>query len=227
MKHAAEQIAEAIGGGRWLRGYVRGKLTTDPVFGAAWEALRGGEGVVVDLGCGLGLSGLWLRQHGLDRAYRGCDLAAWKIAAGRQAAAVLEAKDFSLEAADMTQFPLEGARAVCAFDVRHYLEPAEQRDFVRRLAGAARGGALVLVRTGVRGCGWRSAVTLAEEWWTRLSGWIRGGSLNFPRLDDLRSDFEAAGCRVSVRPCWGRTPFSSHWLEVTARGGLPPEKRTA
>jgi SAM-dependent methyltransferase len=219
MSEAPERIAEAIGGGRWLRGYVRGKLTADPVFGAARKALAGCRGPVVDLGCGLGLNGLWLHQHGIVAPYRGCDLAEWKIMAGRHAAARLGAEDFRLEVADMTNFPWEDAAAVCAFDVLHYLGAEAQRDLVRRLAGAAAGGAVVLVRTGVRGAGWRSAVTLAEEWWTRASGWIRGGRVNFPRLVDLQADFESAGCRVETRPLWGRTPFSSYWLEITAWRG--------
>ncbi len=219
MKEAAVRIADAIGGGRWLRGYVRGKLTTDPVFEAAREALAGSSGPVLDLGCGLGLNGLWLRQHGISAPYRGYDLAEWKIMSGRRGATRLGAEEFRLEVGDMTNIPLEGAAAVCAFDVLHYLGPEAQRDFVGRLACAARGGAMVLVRTGVRGAGWRSAVTLAEEWWTRASGWIRGGRVNFPSLAGLQSDFESAGCRVEARPLWGCTPFSSHWLEITARGG--------
>jgi SAM-dependent methyltransferase len=218
---AADRISEAVGGGRWLRGYVRGKLRSDPVFEAGRAAVEQSGGPVVDLGCGLGLFGLWLRQHGCGVAYRGCDLSGWKIAAGQQAAEQLGYRDFRLEADDLTTFPLEGARVVCAFDVIHYLDDARQLELVRRLAAAARGGSTVLLRTGVRGCGWRSAVTRVEEWWTRACGWIRGGQINFPRLEDLRTAFEAAGCRVEARPLWGRTLFSSHWLEIGARDQLP------
>jgi hypothetical protein len=221
MSVAADTIAEAVGGGRWLRGYVRGKLGSDPVFEAAWAVVERVGGPVTDLGCGLGLFGLWLRQHGCEVSYRGCDLAAWKIAAGQQAAERLGYGDFRLETADLTDFPVEGARVVCAFDVVHYLDLAGQAALVERLAAAARKGGTVLVRTGVRGCGWRSAVTGLEEWWTRASGWIRGGQINFPRLEDLREQFAAAGCQVDAKPLWGRTFFSSHWLEVTAGGELP------
>lgn len=218
MTSAAAQIAAAFGPSRWLQGYVKGKLSSDPVFAAALEALAGDGGEIVDLGCGLGLTGLWLRRHGVVRPYVGCDLAAWKIEAGRRAARRLQARGWRLEVADMTEFPFHTPAAVCAFDVLHYLGPEKQRALVDRLAAAAGGGAVVMLRTGVRGCGWRSAVTLVEEWWTRASGWIRGGSVNFPRLEDLVRQFEGAGCAVAARPCWGRTPFSSHWLQVTAGG---------
>jgi hypothetical protein len=126
-------------------------------------------------------------------------------------------RDWELTEGDMTSFPLDGAGVVCAFDVLHYLPPEGQKRLIERLAQAARNDAVVLVRTGVRGCGWRSAVTLAEEWWTRLSGWIRGGTVNFPDLAMLRRQLAEADCVVEVRPLWGRTPFSSHWLRVAAR----------
>jgi SAM-dependent methyltransferase len=227
MSTAADTIAAAVGGGRWLRGYVRGKLASDPVFEAARAVVESVGGPVTDLGCGLGLFGLWLRHHGYKVSYRGCDLADWKIAAGHQAAERLGYGDFRLETADLTRFPVEGARVVCAFDVIHYLDGAGQAELVDRLAAVAREGSTVLVRTGVRGCGWRSAVTGLEEWWTRASGWIRGGQINFPRLEDLRQSFASAGCRVEAKPLWGRTFFSSHWLEVTAGGELPLAARGA
>jgi SAM-dependent methyltransferase len=214
---ATDTIAAAVGGGRWLRGYVRGKLGSDPVFEAGRAVVERVGGPVVDLGCGLGLFGLWLRQHGLRTPYRGCDLGVWKIEAGRRAAERLRCGDFRLEAAEMAGFPLEGAGVICAFDVIHYLDAAGQAVLVERLIEASRAGGTVLIRTGVRGCGWRSAVTRVEEWWTRASGWIRGGAINFPQLEDLRGRFATAGCRVEARPLWGNTPFSSHWLEVTVQ----------
>lgn len=217
MKNPAVQIAEAVGGGRWLQGYVRGKLQSDPVFAAGLAEVGRNGGLVVDLGCGLGLFGMWLRAHGVTVPYRGCDLSGWKIESGLSAAKHLGWADLELTEGDMASFPLDGAGVVCAFDVLHYLPPDEQGRLIERLANAARNGAVVLVRTGVRGCGWRSAVTLAEEWWTRLSGWIRGGAVNFPDLAMLRRKFAEADCMVEVRPLWGRTPFSSHWLRVVAR----------
>jgi hypothetical protein len=213
----AATIARAYHAGPWLRGYITGKLRTDPVFAAATAVVERHPLPVVDLGCGLGLFGLWLRAHGLGRPYRGCDLGGWKIAAGQRAAAHLGCRDLVLEAADMCSFPLEGPAVVCTFDVIHYLPAAEQHSFTARLAAAARHGSVVLMRTGVSGCGWRTGATLLEEGWTRVTGWIRGGRVNFPHLGVLVRFFENEGCRVECHPLWGRTPFSSHWLEVSAR----------
>ncbi len=215
MRDAVDEIVAAIGGNRWLRGYVRGKLRHDPVFAAALAALANCPGPVADLGCGLGLLGLWLRRNGVTVPYRGCDLSAWKIETGRAAAERWDERDYDLEAADLVSMPLAGAAAICAFDTIHYLRPDEQMRLTAKLAEAAKAGARIYLRTGVRGCGWRSAATTGEEAWTRMSGWIRGGRVWFPSLPGLCSAFEEAGCRVvEARPLWGRTPFSSHWIEV-------------
>ena len=216
-KVKAQKIAEAFGRGRWLRGYVRGKLLADPVFDLALEMTQGSRGSVTDLGCGLGLLGLWLKAHGEEVFYTGCDLGGWKIDAGRMAALHLGYGGITLCENDMMEFSLENPGIICAFDVLHYLPRDEQEQLVLRLAQAARCGSLILVRNGMRGCGWRSSITLMEEYWTRASGWIRGGSINFPNLQPLITQFEQEGCSVEARPLWGRTPFSSYLLRVVSR----------
>lgn len=212
----ARLISEGVGGGRWLQGYIRGKLLSDPVFDEALRAIQGVEGPLVDLGCGLGLFGLWIHAHGQGIDYRGCDLGGWKIAAGNKAA---KDKGYSmtLSEGNLLDFPLEDARVICVFDILHYLSMDQQEVLLIRLAAKARTGTLVLIRNGVRDCGWRSCMTLLEEWWTRATGWIRGGSINFPLLSHLVEFFEGEGCFVEAKPLWGKTPFSSYWLKISSR----------
>lgn len=212
----ATQIATSFKGGRWLRGYIRGKLLADPVFQEGLTAIKE-KGGVMDLGCGLGLFGLWLKSHGHAGSYEGCDLGGWKIIAGNEAARRLGLGEFKLYEGDLTDFPLRESGTICAFDILHYLPDEVQERLLHRLAMAARSGAQVLIRNGVRGCGWRSSVTLFEEWWTRASGWIQGGKINFPELARVVEIFEAEGCCVEAKPLWGKTPFSSYWLKISAR----------
>jgi len=216
-KSKARMISEAFQRGHWLRGYIRGKLLADPVFDTALESIQRKGGAVIDLGCGLGLLGLWIKIYGSHVSYTGCDLGGWKIDEGRVAAERMGYRDFTLHDADMLEFPLENASVICAFDVLHYLSAEQQRKLIRRLAQAAKAGSLVLIRNGVRGCGWRSLITLLEEWWTRCSGWISGGQINFPSLESLITEFENADCSVEARPLWGGTPFSSYLIRVVSR----------
>lgn len=210
----AERIANVFQGSRWLKGYIKGKLNADPVFDKGLAALRHRQGRVIDLGCGLGLFAMWLRVHGCLIPVLGCDLGRWKVETGMLAAQQLGFREIELVHQDMTQISLAHASTICAFDVLHYLPQAQQNSLVKSLAEAARNGSLVLIRTGVRGLGWRSTLTVLEELWTRITGWIRGGEVNFPCLENLVAAFETEGCRVKVEPLWGRTPFSSYWLEI-------------
>lgn len=196
---------------------MTGKLRCDPVFNAAAAAVGHSRLPIVDLGCGLGLLGMWLRSHAIEMPYRGYDLTSWKVAAGNAAAARLGFKDIRLEEGDMCSVSLPGDCLVCAFDVIHYLQTSTQLALLRDLSDVAKRGSIVLIRTGVKACGWRTQATVLEEWWTRATGWIRGGHANFPRLKELVRFFESDGCRVSFRPLWGNTPFSSHWFEISGR----------
>jgi hypothetical protein len=214
MTDVAKEIATAFAVGPFFQGYIRGKLRTDPVFDEGLRALRECDGKIVDLGCGFGLFGLWAGKHGLENPYSGYDLSSWKIEAGRRAARALGFQNYSLEVENMTASDLEGAGLIVAFDVIHYLDSRQQNELFDRLARAAQRGSIVLIRTGVRGCGWRTSVTIAHEWWTRLSGWIRGGHLNFPTREGLVAAFEARDCDVIHRPLWGGTPFSSHLFKI-------------
>jgi len=216
-KTRAGKIAEAFYRGHWLRGYIRGKLLADPVFDVALESIREKGGCVIDLGCGLGLLGFWIKIDGSPVSYKGCDLGGWKINEGRAAAQRMGYESMTLHEADLMEFPLENASVICAFDILHYLPEEQQGKLIRRLAQAAKEGSLVLLRNGVRECGWRSVVTLLEEWWTRCSGWISGGQINFPRLESLIAEFEKEGCSVEARPLWGKTPFSSYLLRIVSR----------
>lgn len=203
--------------GRWLKGYVQGKLSTDPLFNQALQEVQQYQGGIIDLGCGLALFALWLREHGMMLSYRGCDLVAWKIKAAEAAMQKLGHTNIVLEIAEMTEFSLEDAAVVCVFDVLHYLSADVQHQLVTRLAMAARGGAIVLIRTGVKGCGWRSFLTLIQEFWIKITGWIQGGSVTLPDLKNLIELFQSQGCLVESRPLWGKTPFSNYWLKVSWR----------
>lgn len=223
----AKHIACSFGKGRWLQGYIKGKLLTDPVFDSALEMARGHKGRIVDLGCGVGLLGLWLRSNQNTAPYAGCDLGSWKIDAGRNVADKLGFSNIQLHAGDLLEFPLLPGDMVCAFDILHYFPENLQSDLIRRLTEAAQRGSIILIRNGMKGCGWRSHVTLLEEWWTRLSGWIHGSNIHFPELHKLVTDFQNGGCCVEYKPLWGKTPFSSFWLKVSAPEGIPAPPSTS
>jgi len=220
MTDAPEQIATAFTVGPVLRGYIRGKLKTDPVFQEGLRSLVGCRGNLLDLGCGFGLFGLWLRVHGFNNSYSGFDLSEWKVVNGNKAAEKMGLQNYSLKVGNITDCDYGNAAFIAVFDVIHYLDTKQQVQLFDRLADAANSGATVLIRSGIRGCGWRSSVTIAHEWWTRISGWIRGGDLNFPTCESLLTAFRLRNCMIEPKPLWGSTPFSSHLFKIQRNDGV-------
>lgn len=203
--------------GHIQRGYVRGKLASDPVYAAAAEAIDGAELPLLDIGCGIGLLGLYLHERGALPRYVGLDHDERKIAEGLAAVrrAGLE-HAMELRTADASALP-DVRGHVALLDMLHYL-PREAQ--VALLAAAidrlAPGGALV-IRSVLRDASWRFQVTRAEEVWLRASGRIRGGAKHYPSAEELQAPLEAAGLEVKTGPLFGRTPFNSYLLVARRR----------
>lgn len=220
---ATRDIARAYGRSHWLRGYVSGKIAWDPIFPLARREIALKNQPVVDIGCGLGLLGISLRAAGITLRYRGSDISAWKINMGKEAVRYYGFENAGFEVCDALSTQIPEGSTVCIFDVLHYLEPQDQQRMLARLAEAAEQGSLVLIRTALRGTGWRYAATLLEEWWTRATGWIRGGEINFPTREEVVGIFKDRGLQTEVFPLWGRTPFASYLVKIHPRA--PSQRR--
>lgn len=203
---------------RFQRGYVRGKLASDPVYAATAQAIGGSALPLLDIGCGIGLLGLYLHARGMLPRYLGLDRDERKIAEGR--AAVRRAglqNAIELRTSDAAALP-ELRGHVALLDMLHYLPREAQAALLQAAIGRlALGGALV-IRSVLRDRSWRFHATRAEELWLRVSGLIRGGAQHYPSSEELRGPLEAAGLAVSVSPLFGYTPFNSYLL-VARRPG--------
>lgn len=209
-----KQIAQAYTRSKWLQGYIAGKLAWDPVFKTAWKIIIHRGRPVLDIGCGLGLLGISMRAAGIPFAYRGVDPSIWKINNALETMRYYGFEEVAFEVNDALNTPIPRGATVFLVDVLHYLKPAEQKKMLERLADAAEAGSLVLIRTSFKGGGLRYAMTLTQEWWTRVTGWIRGGAINFPVRRELLGYFKSRGLKASVTPLWGKTPFASELIVI-------------
>ncbi len=203
--------------GRWLRGYVRGKLRGDPIFAAAYKELKDSPEPVLDLGCGIGLFEFYLRERGNRAPLFGWDFDAAKIAlAARIATAEYEAVEFA--AADFIQaLPMMPPGQVVIFDVLHYLPAVAQRSLLEWAAAHVAPGGCCVIRATPRDASWRFRATRLEEWFIHAISWVKSGAVHFATMEEIKAPFVARGFSVDVRPLWGRTPFNSHLLVMRAR----------
>jgi SAM-dependent methyltransferase len=182
--------------------YVRGKLASDPV--AARVVGLGALGEVVDVGCGRGQMAVLLLEAKQAARVVGFDWDAKKVADARDAASGLAA---SFEPGDMREAAIPACDTALFIDVLHYMTDAEQDAVLSRAADAAR--LRVIVRELDPDRGWRSGVTRLQERVTTSLGYNRGARVNVRTIDALTAPLRARGFRVSVEPCWGKTPFSN------------------
>lgn len=210
-----KRIAARFDCSGFTRGYIVGKLATDPAYGAVLERLRDSPLPIIDVGCGLGLLAHYLRDNGCDAPVHGYDFDERKIRLARQAAARGNLLNVHFDVGDVTRDAPREANLVL-LDVLHYLDRSVRQKLLESLAMHVRNGGTVLIRGAVRERSWRYRLTVIQEFWTRWSGWIPSPSpVTFPTLDEIIAPFESAGCRCETQPLWGRTPFNSRLVVAT------------
>ena len=194
---------------RWLQGYVRGKLRSDAVYREVFPRLASSSRPLLDLGCGVGVLALYLRQSGVTAPILGIDFDARKIDAARGAAQ--PEQDIEFRVGDVRE-RIDFRGNVAMLDVLHYFSNDDQRTLLRNAAEYVSEGGVILIRECLRDASWRYRLTYLEEFFATSIGWLRGERLNFPTLALIRSELSPERFEESVRPLWGATPFNNHLL---------------
>lgn len=200
---------------RFLRGYARSKLSTDPLYAAVAERLRAHTFPLLDIGCGVGLMPFYLRETGYAGPIVGIDHDGRKIAEARRMAASYS--DLEFATADARGAIRRGS-SVLLLDVLHYLTTDEQEQLLTAASEAVAPGGLVIIREAVRDGSWRYRLTYLQETFARSVRWLKATRLNFPTREFVVGPFLSRGFDVEVAPLWGRTPFNSY-LFVFRRPG--------
>ncbi|UJJ59005.1 class I SAM-dependent methyltransferase [Rhodanobacter denitrificans] len=210
-RHGRQRIAQLYDN-PLQRGYVRGKLAGDPVYAATAALVTGTAMPLLDIGCGIGLLGLYLHARDHARPYLGLDHDARKIAAGQRAAqrAGLGAS-ISLRHADVAELPPMHGH-VALLDVLHYLPAERQPVLLREAARHLAPDGCLIIRNVLREPTWRFHATRVEEFFLRVSGWIPGGAQHYPSAGEVRAPLEDAELEVRIEPLRGHTPFNSYLI---------------
>jgi SAM-dependent methyltransferase len=191
----------------WHRDYVRAKLHFDPAYAAVASLLANSSQALLDIGCGMGLLGFYLRERGFRGSYRGVDFDAPKIAEARRIARECGV-DIVFEDGDAGVLPAFSGHVVL-LDVLHYLPAVGQQRLLREAAARVAPGALLIVRNVLRERSWRFRATVWEERIAYAVRWMRSPARHFPARAEVEEPLHAAGLDVDVHPLWGRTPFNS------------------
>ena len=188
------------------RSYARGKLRWDPLFPAIAPLLADSSRGLLDVGCGFGIFGQYLRECGFRARYCGVDLDEKKIAEARGASDGLDLEFVIGSATSLPHFSGD----VSMFDVLHYLSADQQQVALAQAAACVPPGGLIIIRNVLREPGWRFRATILEERLLRALRWMRYPVTHYPEREEIEAPLRAAGFVTRVRPLWGRTPFNSY-----------------
>ena len=211
--------------------FARGKLRGDPLYRQILEpGVLPSGGVLVDVGCGQGLTlvllaeaahlwrtGGWLLPAppplfgelvGIESRPR---VAALARRALQDAASVV--------AADARTYAPPRCRAVLFFDVLHMMPRPDQETLVRNMAAALEPGGVILVREADAAAGWRfQAVRLGNRVKALAFGHWRQ-TFHFRTNGEWRECFERAGFEVEAHAAGQGTPFGNVLFALRTREG--------
>jgi 2-polyprenyl-3-methyl-5-hydroxy-6-metoxy-1,4-benzoquinol methylase len=194
---------------RWLRGYVGSKLRRDPIYPSAYELMRNSTEPILDLGCGVGLLGFYLRERGCGQPVLGLDLDARKIEQGQRIAQA-HYPGVDLRYQDVRQALPDFSGNIVLFDVLHYLPLTQQTVLLAQLAERVAPGGLLVIRDCPRDNGPRFWMTYVAEKFAQLISWNLRTSLHFPSRERINEAFPQDEFERESRALWGNSPFNNY-----------------
>jgi SAM-dependent methyltransferase len=195
-------------GERWLRMYARRKLRTDPIFPTSFELFRNSRERLIDLGCGVGLLALYLRERNFSAPISALDRDRRKIARASNAARGRYHNLDFIEQDACEAFVPSGN--VVLFDLLHYLRPNDQMRLLERLAARIAPGGMLVIRDCPCDRNARFWLTGFAERFAQCITWNMKTPLHFPTRERIFGAFAPERFSGSVEPLWGGTPFNNH-----------------
>ena len=202
-------------GSRFLRQYVARKIRSDPAYPAVYESVRTSKEPLLDIGCGVGLLGFYLRERGFENPIVGFDRDARKIRAAQKMASAYPEVD--LRAQDLHDRLPEFSGTIAMLDVLHYLQPVDQNHLLFRLAEQLVPGSMLLLRDCPCDRGMRYTATFLAEKFAQLISWNVSAPLHFPSRESVLRNFSPNEFTHDVKPLWGATPFNNHLFTFRRR----------
>ncbi len=199
---------------RFLRGYVKWKVKTDPIYALVPANIPTGSAPLVDVGCGVGILEVYLRTLGFRGPVTGIDHDEKKIGIAR--AVTRDMPDLTFLLAD-ARLPLPRESNVVMFDLLHYFSDDDQFRILGNIATALPSGGVAVIRDGVREPKLRYWITYCGEVFARLNGWLKAERLNFPRREIFERAFPAPEFAIESRLFTGGMPTNNYLFVIRKR----------
>lgn len=210
-RRIAKRIASYCGG-LYLPNYTSAKISTDPLYNGVYEELEFSTLPLLDVGCGLGILGMYLRERGLENPVTGFDYDHSKIRGGRHMIEKGSYENITLSQGDArTELP-EHHGDVTILDILQFFDDSEKKELLKGTAERVAPGGKLIIRSGLAEKNLRFYTTIAADFFAKLTFWMKSAPIHYPTSEFFRTTLETEGLEVSIRPFWGKTPFNNYLI---------------
>lgn len=209
------QIARRISSlcsGLWLPRYTSCKIKTDPLYGGIHAELEKSKLPLLDIGCGLGILAMYLRERGWENTVTGVDYDESKIVEGKNMLAKGGYQSISLSQGDARTGLPEHQGDVTILDIMQFFDAAGQRSLLKAAASRVAPGGKLIIRSGLLEKSTRFFITWVGDMFAKCTFWMRAAPVRYPSRGFFREALEAEGFEVEIRPFWGNTPFNNYLI---------------
>lgn len=192
--------------------YTRWKLRTDPLYEGVFEEVKNSQLPLLDIGCGMGILGMYLRERGWKNRVAGFDYDPSKIAAGRKMIAKGGYSEMTLEQGDARTGLPDHQGDVTILDILQFFQPVEQAALLKAAGSRIPKGGSLIVRSGLWQKNLRFRVTWLADLFAKATFWMKAAPVHYPSAEFFREMLGAEGLEVEIRPFWGKTPFNNYLI---------------
>lgn len=210
----AKQIS-SLCEGYLVRCYTSGKLRTDPLYDGVYRELKGNDQPLLDIGCGMGILAMYLRERGWINPVSGFDYDASKISDGRMMLANGSYETITLDQGDArTSLPPHSGN-VTILDILQFFNSAEQEALLKLAGERVAPGGKLIVRSCLKEKNLRFGVTWVGDIFAKATFWMKAAPVCYPTREFFRKALESQGFEVTISPLWENTPFNNFIIVAT------------
>ncbi|MFD2256190.1 class I SAM-dependent methyltransferase [Luteolibacter algae] len=214
------KIAKSISthcAGLWLPNYTSCKLKTDPLYDGVYTELVSSELPLLDIGCGLGILSMYLRERGWKNPVTGFDFDSGKITGGRVMLQRGGYQNITLSQGDARAGLPDHLGDVTILDILQFFTDLEQEQLLRAAASKVAPGGKLIIRSGLYEKNTRFYTTVIADMFAKCTFWMKAAPVRYPTAEFFKKTLAAERFAIDIRPFWGKTPFNNY-LIVATRG---------
>ena len=201
--------------GKWMTSYTKTKLKTDPLYDGVFVELEDNCHPLLDIGCGMGILAMYLRERGWENPATGFDYDLSKIKDGLIMLKEGSYPEITLTQGDArTELP-DFQGNVTILDIMQFFEEDEQILLLKEAGQRVAPGGKLIIRSGLQEKNMRFFVTWIGDVFAKCTFWMKAAPIHYPTSDFFRKTLEAEGFEVEIRPFWGNTPFNNFMILAT------------